>query len=35
MYVGVPRESETVGGVPVSSGSSNNTVRVGLNYRFD
>ena len=34
LYVDVPRDTVNVGPVPVSGGSHNNVVRVGLNYKF-
>lgn len=35
LYTGVPRETRTVGaGEAVSAGANNNTLRVGINYKF-
>ncbi|MDR3425342.1 MAG: outer membrane beta-barrel protein [Alphaproteobacteria bacterium] len=34
LYVDVPKNSETIGATNVTGGSSNNILRVGLNYKF-
>jgi len=34
LYTDVPEDSSTFGGTSVTGGSNNNTIRVGLNYKF-